>query len=135
MLVHSDAELYALLTVGVLHPSFRPSRTANSTHTDTMHQTFQGLPKPTVVLTGSTLISTMWGAVYSDRFYRAFCPCHVALYSVLWAVMDSYPIRACMYSKSPLYGVPTRYHCLSLVISIRVCTHSSSTRTSKPSPQ
>lgn len=68
MLVHSDAELYALLTVGVLRPSFCPSRTANDTHTDTMHQAFQGLPRPTVALTFSTIISTMWGAVYSVRF-------------------------------------------------------------------
>lgn len=34
MLVHSDAELYALLIADVIRPSFCPSRTTNDTHTD-----------------------------------------------------------------------------------------------------
>ena len=44
-------------------------------------------------------------------------------------------ILARTYSRSPQYGVPTKYHSLARFISIRVFTHWSSTRTSRHSPQ
>ena len=44
-------------------------------------------------------------------------------------------ILACTYSRFTQYGVPTRYHSLAKFISILVCTHLSSTNTSRPSQQ
>ena len=50
------------------------------------------------------------------------------------AIQSNYSgILACTYSRSPQYGVPTRYHSLAGFISILVRTHLSSTSTSRPS--
>ena len=44
MLVHSDAELYALLIGAFAITPFLPLEVYADTHTDTVYQAFQGLP-------------------------------------------------------------------------------------------
>lgn len=89
MLVHSDAELYALLTVGVLRPSFRPSRTANSTHTDTITKPFKVCPNlplfsrvpPLFLPCGERCTPT----VFIVLSVRATLP-YIQFYGLLWIV-------------------------------------------------
>lgn len=89
MLVHSDAELYALLTVGVVRPSFCPSRTANDTH---IRYHTPSLSRSALTYRCSHGFCHYFYHVGCD-IHRPFLPCFLSVpritpYAVLWACVS-----------------------------------------------